>query len=123
LIIDWKVHVFGNRDYWLQLVTYALALTRCTRHRDFPASFRGCEPTDVRLVEAQLLTNRLREHEINDDDVGDVEDYIADSAARMVLALDGEKSGALAAADFPVTVYPESCEGCPFRRPCWEGNV
>jgi hypothetical protein len=25
LIVDWKVHFFGARDYWLQLVTYALA--------------------------------------------------------------------------------------------------
>jgi hypothetical protein len=123
LIVDWKVHVFGNRDYWLQLVTYALALTRCRRHRDFPISFQGCGPTDVRLVEAQLLTNRLREHEIDDDDVGEVEDHIADSAARMALALDGKKCSALTPSDFPVTIYPESCEGCPFRGPCWEGNA
>jgi hypothetical protein len=122
LIVDWKVHTFGNRDYWLQLVTYALALSRCARHKDFPASFRGCVPTEVRLVEAQLLTNRLREHEIGEDDVGDVEDHIAASAARMALALDGKKCGALVASDFPVTAYPGACEGCPFRRPCWEDN-
>jgi hypothetical protein len=51
LIVDWKVHFFGTRDYWLQLATYALALTRCSPHRDFPLGFRGCEPTAVRLIE------------------------------------------------------------------------
>lgn len=120
LIVDWKVHAFGNKDYWLQLVTYALALTRCTVHRDFARVFQGCEPTAVRLVEAQLLTNQLREHTLDEADVGEVEDMIAESAARMTLALDGRKHPELRPADFPVTNRPESCAGCPFRRPCWE---
>lgn len=123
LIVDWKVHFFGARDYWLQLATYALALARCTPHKDFPHSFRGCEPTAVRLVEVQLLTNRLREHEFDDDDVATVEDHIAASAARMTLAVDGKKCNALSASDFPVTNYPDSCETCPFRKPCWEANA
>jgi len=122
LIVDWKVHAFGTKDYWLQLVTYALALTRCKPHRDFPAGFRGCDPTAIRLTEVQLLTNRLREHTLEEEDVGEVEDLITDSASRMSLALDGRKLAQTEAADFPVTSYPENCQGCPFRRPCWEGN-
>lgn len=120
LIVDWKVHTFGTKDYWLQLVTYALALSRCKVHRDFTRFFNGCEPTAIRLVEAQLLTNQVREHTLDEDDVGEVEDMIAESAARMALALDGRKHPALQAADFPVTQWPENCAGCPFRRPCWE---
>ena len=54
----------GTKDYWLQLVTYALALTRCTVHRDFARVFQGCEPTEIRLAEVQLLTNRVRDHSL-----------------------------------------------------------
>lgn len=120
LIVDWKVHAFGTKDYWLQLVTYALALTRCKPHKDFPRTFKGCAPTAVRLFEVQLLTNRLREHSLEEDDVGEVEDMIAESASHMALALDGRKLAVLEPADFPVTSWPENCESCPFRRPCWE---
>ena len=122
LIVDWKVHAFGTKDYWLQLVTYALALTRCKPHKDFANVFRPCEPTQIRLAEVQLLTNRVREHALDDEDVGEVEDMIADSASRMLLAVDGKKLAGLRATDFPVTAWPENCEGCPFRKPCWEGT-
>lgn len=120
LIVDWKVHAFGTKDYWLQLVTYAMALTRCGPHRDFPKTFKECAPTDVRLIEVQLLTNRLREHSLDDEDVCEVEDLIAESASHMALAQDGRKLAELEPADFPVTSWPENCETCPFRRPCWE---
>jgi hypothetical protein len=122
LIVDWKVHAFGTKDYWLQLVTYALALTRCTPHKDFPRTFSGCAPMDVRLIEVPLLTNRLREHRLEDEDVGEVEDMIAESASNMELAQDGRKLAELEPADFPVTSYPENCDSCPFRRPCWEST-
>ncbi len=122
LIVDWKVHAFGTKDYWLQLVTYALALTRCKPHRDFPRTFSGCAPTQVRLIEVQLLTNRLREHSLEDEDVGEVEDMIAESASHMALALDKRKLAELEPSDFPVTSWPENCESCPFRRPCWEST-
>ena len=122
LIVDWKVHFFGSRDYWLQLATYALALARCSPHRDFPRTFVDREPTAMRLVEAQLLTNRVREHEFDEEDVAAVEDHIAASAGSMTLAIDGKKSD-LSASDFPVATYPDSCEGCPFRKPCWEAHA
>ncbi|MCE9561159.1 MAG: PD-(D/E)XK nuclease family protein [Planctomycetes bacterium] len=122
LIVDWKVHAFGTKDYWLQLVTYALALTRCTVHKDFARVFQGCDPTTIRLAEVQLLTNRIREHTLDEDDVGEVEDMIADSASRMSLALDGRKHPELRQADFPATSRLENCSDCPFRKPCWEGD-
>jgi len=52
-----------------------------------------------------------------------VEDHIAESAYRMALAVEGKKWNALSASDFPVTSYPDSCEGCPFRKPCCEANA
>lgn len=123
LIVDWKVHAFGTKDYWLQLVTYALALTRCTVHRDFARVFRKCEPTAIRLLEVQLLTNHVREHTLDEEDVGEVEDMIAESATRMTQALDGRKHAELRPADFPATSRAENCESCPFRRPCWEDHA
>jgi len=123
LIVDWKVHFFGARDYWLQLATYTLALARCSPHKDFPRSFRAGEATAVRLLEVQLLTNRLREHELDDNEIARVEDHIAASASRMTLAVDGKKCNDLSASDFPVTSYPDSCQGCPFRKPCWEASA
>ena len=77
----------------------------------------------MRLVEAQLLTNRVREHEFDESDVAAVEDHIAASAARMTFAVDGKKSTELWASDFPVANYPDSCENCPFRKPCWEAQT
>ena len=122
LIVDWKVHAFGTKDYWLQLVTYALALTRCKVHRDFAQLFQGCDPTEIRLAEVQLLTNRVREHMLDAEDVGEVEDIIAKSASQMILARDGRELDRLKPADFPVTAWPENCLSCPFRKPCWEGD-
>src|SRR5262249_50284606 len=98
--------------------------------------------TEVRLVEVQLLTNRLREHKFDDEDLGSVEDHIGDSASRMAMALDGRKCGDLSALDvpvmiqldlfepppapcselsafaFPVPIYPANFADCPFRKPC-----
>lgn len=120
LIVDWKVHFFGVKDYRLQLATYAIALTRCNAHKDFPASAKPSEPTDVRLVEAQLLTGQLRRYPLTGEDVNEVEDHISASAEQMALALDGRKFGDLGPEDFPVTIFPETCQGCRFRSLCWK---
>ena len=74
------------------------------------------------MVEAQLLTNQVREHSLDADDLGEVEDMIADSASGMTLALDGRKFTDVVPTDFPVTTWPENCLGCPFRKPCWGEN-
>jgi hypothetical protein len=123
LITDWKVHFFGAKDYRLQLATYALALTRCTAHRDFPASVASHGPTDVRLAEAQLLTGQLRRYPLTVEDVNEVEDHIAASAEQMALALDGRKFADLCPDDFPVTIFPETCRGCRFRSLCWKEST
>jgi hypothetical protein len=120
LITDWKVHFFGAKDYRLQLATYALALTRCTAHRDFPASVASHGPTDVRLAEVQLLTGQLRRYPLTVEDLNEVEDHIAASAEQMALALDGRKFADLCPDDFPVTIFPETCRGCRFRSLCWK---
>lgn len=118
IIVDWKVHFFPVRDYRLQLALYAVALSRASRHRDFPSV--SPSPTDIRLLEAQLLTGELRTHEVTDDDVDAVESHVAATAWQMQRAIDGIAPSKLRPDDFPVTRYPESCEQCSFRRLCWE---
>ena len=120
LITDWKVHFLGAKDYRLQLATYALALTRCNAHSDFPASVASYGPADVRLAEVQLLTGQLRRYPLTVEDVNEVEDHIAASAEQMALALDGRKFANLCPDDFPVTIFPETCQGCRYRSLCWQ---
>lgn len=120
LIVDWKVHFFGAQEAWLQLSTYAVALKRCAPHADFPQSLSRWAESEVRLAEAQLLTNQLRRFELKSDDVEAVDAYIADSVTQILLATDGRKNDELEPTDFPVTSYPESCQRCPFRSLCWK---
>lgn len=121
-IIDWKVHVFGWRDAWLQLAVYAAALTRCTPHKDFPVATDRLRETDIELLEVQLLTGTIRVHRLNDDHVARADAYIARSAESMLLSLGGTngKTANLVPTDFPVARYASVCETCPYRGPCWE---
>lgn len=120
LIIDWKVHAGGARDYRLQLALYALALSRCTPHRDFPLSLAGLLPAEFRLLEAQLLLGIEHEYVLNATDFDELEDYVAASATEMLAATAGAKNGELRAEDFAVTEWPELCQRCAFQKICWE---
>ena len=66
LIIDWKVHFFGNSDAWLQLGIYSIALSQVTPHKDFPANFSELKgnASQIDLVEFQLLKNVERKYSI-----------------------------------------------------------
>jgi hypothetical protein len=120
LIVDWKVHARATYDYCLQLATYALALLRCNAHIDFPSSLSRWSPTDVKLIEAQLLTRQQRQYQLSDDDIAELDDYIADAAIEIVLAVDGKSNGDIDPFDFPVAANPDHCRWCPFRRICTE---
>lgn len=122
LIVDWKVHAFGHREAWLQLATYAVALVRCGPHRDFPTDHGRWRAQDVRLAEAQLLTNRVRRYELAAEDEEAVDAYVADSVTQMLLASGGRKGKDLAPAEFPAAASPDACRRCPFRKLCWEGE-
>jgi PD-(D/E)XK nuclease superfamily len=121
-IIDWKVHVFGWRDAWLQLAVYAAALTRCNPHKDFPLVPGQFRETDIELLEVQLLTGSIRSHRLTEEHIGRADAYIAQSAESMLLAVDGMngKAASLPPTDFPATRYASVCERCPYRSLCWE---
>lgn len=120
LIVDWKVHTFGVQDYRLQLATYAVALGRCAPHKDFPISPSLYAPTDMRLLEVQLLTNRCREYTLSDSDIEEIDSYIAGTATAMVLAVGENGNGLPRPFEYPVTQFPATCKTCSFRGPCWE---
>jgi hypothetical protein len=119
LIIDWKVHIFGQNDAWLQLAIYAIALSRSKRHADFPKDF-CCNPTEVVLLEAQLLTESVREHRIGEDEITEAEEYVISSAYEIACLTEGKKYEDLSAEDFQVAHNAESCQRCAFRKICWE---
>jgi hypothetical protein len=123
LIVDWKVHARGTHDYRLQLAAYAIALTRCNPHSDFPSSLSRYLPTEINLIEAQLLTRQQRPHWLSDEDIAEVDDYIAEAAVQMMMLIDGKANGDIDPLDFPVTTNPDLCRGCPFRRICSEDTI
>jgi hypothetical protein len=119
LIIDWKVHSNPIGNYWKQLGLYSLALTSCNPHRDWPRLPDGLKPSDISLVEMQLLTNTVRIHTVTMDEIEDLEELIATSSNEMALALGGNLTKLLRPVDFPSSDYSGVCEFCSFKRLCW----
>ena len=121
LIVDWKVHTFAVGDYRLQLAVYALGITRCPPHRDFPPNTRLFAANEVRLIEAQLLTNTQRGYTLDESDVQEAESYIVETAELMELATTPIGADDFNSADLPAARDATLCERCPFERICW-GN-
>jgi hypothetical protein len=119
-IIDWKVHTFGMQNYRLQLASYAIALTQCKPHVDFPRTLSKYSAHQVGLLEVQLLMKVQRQYVLTETDVESVYSYIARTAREMALALNGETQKTLSPFDFPVALDPDECQRCAFRSLCWE---
>jgi hypothetical protein len=117
-IFDWKVNNYALRDYWLQLVTGAIALTRCTPHRDWPAGATNHAPHDIRLFEIQLLTGDTKEHTMGPEDVHEAEDLISISADAMQLAVSNNPK-TTSPEDLAPAKEPTTCARCNFRQLCW----
>lgn len=118
-IIDWKVHSFGTNDAWLQLALYAIALSRCKPHRDFPDGFET-QPQEIALYEVQLLTNVVRKHSLEEEQIIEAEEYMLSSAYEIACLTEGKKYTDLRIEDFRVAAYAETCQRCAFRTICWE---
>ncbi len=119
-IIDWKVHVFGLQEAWLQLGTYALALAEGKPHKDFPATSQHWKPEDIRLMEVQLLNGVVREHHVEAEQLADIHDYIAHSVNEILLVTEDRDNADMSPEDFGVTRDSDLCRRCPFRSICWE---
>lgn len=119
LIIDWKVQTNPIADYWMQLAIYAIALTRCKPHRDWPALSSKLHPSDVKLAEIQLLTDTIRMHTVTDEEIENLEEIIVDSATEMSLAMGSGIIKDIQAKEFPTARYPNTCMYCNFKKLCW----
>ena len=121
LIVDWKVYAGGIQEAGLQLGIYALALSRCSPHRDFP-DYSRWGATDTRLMEVQLLQGRVRSHRVADEDIERLEEYIAATAMDIELACLGatKPRDELEPEDFPVAWNPRVCTQCQYKKVCWE---
>lgn len=122
IIFDWKVHVFGIDEAWLQLATYAMALTRCKPHKDFPVPHPK-DATEVELLEVQLLTNKVRRYKPTEEELQRTEDHIATTATEMLLATGGRRATDLSAEDFAVARFANTCQSCAFKKVCWERSA
>jgi len=122
LIVDWKVHSFGNVDSWLQLGVYAVVLSRIKPHKDFPQDVHNQlkDPANVRIVEYQLLKNKQREYSISQEDVADIYDYIFKSCTEMNRLVNGKNYDALNINQFQTACSPGICERCQFKKLCWK---
>ncbi len=119
VIMDWKVHTEGNRDYWMQLACYAVVLTQREPHRDFAVYEPNAYPaTEVKLAEAQLLLPETRWYQLTESDVEVTEHYIETTANHMLMTLGHEGRDILRPLDFTTTQYPNHCETCPFQKLC-----
>lgn len=117
-VVDWKVHTFGTSDARAQLTSYALALVGCQPHSDFPPSLAYLQPTDVGLIEVQLLTKQQRAYALTPSDVDAVETYIVRTNMDMALATE-DRPGQFTLSDFPTAPRAETCQRCNFRSICW----
>lgn len=122
MIIDWKVHSFGNSDAWLQLGIYSLAISRTNPHKDFPDSFKESKrnPEKITLLEYQLLKNVQRKYTVNSDDILDIEDFIFKSANEMNNLLNGFQIGDIDFSLFKTAYRPSTCSRCQFKKFCWK---
>ena len=119
LILDWKVHAFGFFDAFQQLVLYAMALTRCKPHKDFPSSLSDVSAGDIALLEVQLLNQLVRQHVATEEAVKTVEEEIAASAYAMRRIVNGRKPQAIDINALEGAYGPEACSRCQFRKLCW----
>jgi hypothetical protein len=124
LIVDWKVQAFGNTEHWLQLGIYALALSRVKPHNDFPQASgeKLRDPTSFRLVEYQLLKNKLREYSIATEDILDIEDYMFFSIADISRSTRGRGYEHMNINEFQTARFPDTCARCEFRKLCLTGG-
>jgi len=121
LIIDWKTYVKDSRDHRLQLACYAIALTACKAHADFPSTVSRYHATDIELLEVQLITKKLRPYSLTDEDIDEVEEFITESALQIELAASASTNTEFAPEKYPVAHSPVTCSFCQFQALCWKG--
>lgn len=123
IIVDWKVHKFGVKDYRQQLALYALALTQSSKlKRKYPVELTGYQPTDIGLSEVQLLTDSAHDYTLLDSDIIEIKDLIFTSNRKMKLTI-AEEDDDFSYLDVPITEFVANCQKCQFQGICQENSL
>ncbi len=121
-IFDWKVNNRPLRDYRLQLITGAIALSRCNPHKDWEPGMTNHEPHAMNLLEVQLLAGRVKKHTFTEEDVYDAEDLISISCDAMQLAINNNPKS-ITIEELPSAQEPSTCQWCNFKTLCWRDSI
>lgn len=118
-IVDWKVHAEAGNDARRQLAVYAVALSRGKQHKDFPENWKVL-PTEIDLVEAQLLLNQTKHYRLSEDDVAATTAYMDGSAYEMDCLTDRKSYKDIDVGDLRLAHSGLTCAACQFKTLCPE---
>lgn len=120
-IYDWKVHTEGIHANEMQLLSYAVALTRARPQDRYAEYLLGINPSEIALTEVQLIADGVghkRSYQANEENVKRVEDLISSNMLK-IHGMGGDlKYAKIQASDFETTDFPGTCKNCPFQKPC-----
>lgn len=124
MIIDWKVETAKYREHWLQLGIYGVALSRVKPHKDFPLKSHNSltDPTQIDLIEFQLLRNQEIEYKLTEEDIIDIEDYVFTSSLGMQQIVECGISPEQLVEILPKARLSWACSRCNFQKICWGRN-
>ncbi len=121
MIIDWKVYFFRKENARMQLGIYAISLTECISTDSFQKPID--DPTEIRLIEYQLLKNFQRNYKFTSPDVCNIKDYINNSSKDMSKLINNKKYHEIDISQFKMADTSESCEYCNFKSLCKNKKV
>ena len=121
MIIDWKVYLYRDNDAWMQLGTYAIALAECVSYDPFQKPIG--DPTNIKLIEYQLLKNFQRDYQLTYSDINDIKSYIKNSSQNMVKLKNNNRNHETVINQFKTVNKPELCKYCSFKTLCTNKRV
>jgi len=121
LIIDWKVYYHRVENARMQLGVYAIALTECIPTDPFLKHFD--DPTEIKLIEYQLLKDFQRKYRLTTSDVDDIKDYIKTTSKEMFKLKGNKKYHEFNINQFERISNTEFCKYCNFKTLCKNEKV
>jgi hypothetical protein len=112
-IVDWKIGQSQSSDYSHQLGIYALAVIGSDQ-------WPRATIDSLHLLEANLLQQRLIEHEVSASSLGDAEDFAYRGITELRTLLPSARYEDLDMNELDVSAKPTSCGFCSFADLCVE---
>lgn len=122
LILDWKVHAYARTIFADQLAGYALALVAAAGQWGLPR-LNGLAPSDIDLLEVQLLVDEQRSHTLTPKEFQELRDYQLESGERMRRLVAGRAKSDRNPYTVVTTIDLSRCENCVFQSLCWDGGL